>query len=34
MYNVPAGLAQMGERRSTERKVAGSNLGRTNTQGL
>ena len=29
-----AWLAQLGERRSTEREVAGSNPGRTNTQGL
>ena len=34
MYNEPAGLAQLGERRFTERKVAGSNSGRTKTQGL
>ena len=27
-------LAQLGERRSTEREVTGSNPGRTNTQGL
>ena len=27
-------LAQLGERRSAEREVAGSNPGRTNTQGL
>ena len=27
-------LAQLGERRSAERKVTGSNPGRTNTQGL
>ena len=29
-----AWLAQLGERRSTEREVAGSNPGRTNTPGL
>ena len=29
-----ARLAQLGERRSAERKVASSNPGRTNTQGL
>ena len=29
-----AWLAQLGERRSTEWEVAGSNPGRTNTQGL
>ena len=29
-----AWLAQLGERRSTEREVAGLNPGRTNTQGL
>ena len=29
-----AWLAQLGERRSAEREVAGSNPGRTNTQGL
>ena len=29
-----AWLAQLGERRSTEREVAGSNPGWTNTQGL
>ena len=29
-----ARLAQLGERRSAERGVAGSNPGRTNTQGL
>ena len=29
-----ARLAQLGERRSAEREVAGSNPGRTNTQGL
>ena len=29
-----AWLAQLGEPRSTEREVAGSNPGRTNTQGL
>ena len=27
-------LAQLGERRSAEREVAGSDPGRTNTQGL
>ena len=27
-------LAQLGERQSAERKVTGSNLGQTNTQGL
>ena len=27
-------LAQLGERRSAEREVTGSNPGRTNTQGL
>ena len=27
-------LAQLGERRSAEREVAGSNPGRSNTQGL
>ena len=31
---VTAWLAQLGERRSTEREVAGSNPSRTNTQGL
>ena len=32
---IPAAwLAQLGERRSAEREVAGSNPGRTNTQGL
>ena len=31
---VAAWLAQLGERRSAEREVAGSNLGWTNTQGL
>ena len=29
-----AWLAQLGERRSAEREVVGSNPGRTNTQGL
>ena len=29
-----AWLAQLGERRSTEREVVGSNPSRTNTQGL
>ena len=29
-----AWLAQLGERQSAEREVAGSNPGRTNTQGL
>ena len=29
-----AWLAQLGERRSGEREVTGSNSGRTNTQGL
>ena len=29
-----AWLAQLGERRSAEREVTGSNPGRTNTQGL
>ena len=29
-----AWLAQLGERPSAEREVAGSNLGRTNTKGL
>ena len=29
-----AWLAQLGEHRSAEREVVGSNLGRTNTQGL
>ena len=29
-----ARLAQLGERRSAEREVTGSNPGRTNTQGL
>ena len=29
-----AWLAQLGERRSAEREVAGSNPGRTSTQGL
>ena len=33
-YLTTAWLAQLGERRSTEREVAGSNPGRTNTQGL
>ena len=32
--STAAWLAQLGERRSTEREVAGSNPGRTNTQGL
>ena len=32
--DTAAWLAQLGERRSTEREVAGSNPGRTNTQGL
>ena len=32
--NTAAWLAQLGERRSAEREVAGSNPGRTNTQGL
>ena len=31
---VAAWLAQLGERRSVEREAAGSNPGRTNTQGL
>ena len=31
---VAAWLAQLGERRSAEREVAGSNPGPTNTQGL
>ena len=32
--NTAAWLAQLGERRSAEREVTGSNPGRTNTQGL
>ena len=32
--NTAAWLAQLGERRSAERGVAGSNPGRNNTQGL
>ena len=31
---LAARLAQLGERRSAEREVVSSNLGRTNTQGL
>ena len=34
LYTPPSGLAQLGERRSVEREVAGSNPGRTKTQGL
>ena len=33
-YLTAARLAQLGERRSAERKAVGSNPGRTNTQGL
>ena len=33
MY-IDAWLAQLGERRSAEREVMGSNPGQTNTQGL
>ena len=33
-YQTAAWLAQLGERRSAEREVAGSNPGRTNTQGI
>ena len=37
-FFIPPGmtewLAQLGERRSAEREVTGSNPGRTNTQGL
>ena len=32
--DLTAWLAKLGERRSAEREVTGSNLGRTNTQGL
>ena len=34
IFLTAALLAQLGERRSAEREVAGSNPGRTNTQGL
>ena len=34
LHLTAAWLAQLGERRSAEREVAGSNPGRTNTQGL
>ena len=34
LITPPAWLAQLGERRSAEREVVGSNPGRTNTQGL
>ena len=34
MIIAAAWLAQLGERRSFERKVVGSNTGSTNTQGL
>ena len=34
IFFTAAWLAQLGERRSAEREVAGSNPGRTNTQGL
>ena len=34
LAHTAAWLAQLEERRSTEREVAGSNPGRTNTQGL
>ena len=34
LFDTAAWLAQLGERRSTEREVAGSNPGRTNTKGL
>ena len=34
LYHTDAWLAQLGERRSAEREVTGSNPGRTNTQGL
>ena len=33
-WETAAWLAQLGERRFAEREVAGSNPGRTNTQGL
>ena len=33
-YFTATWLAQLGERRSAEREVTGSNPGRTNTQGL
>ena len=33
-HAVTGWLAQLGERRSAEPEVAGSNPGRTNTQGL
>ena len=32
--DLTAWLAQLGERRSAEQEVTGSNPGRTNTQGL
>ena len=32
--STPAWVAQLGERRSAEREVAGSNPGRTNTEDL
>ena len=32
--SILARLAQLGERRSAEREVVSSNIGRTNTQGL
>ena len=34
VIHTAASLAQLGERRSVEREVAGSNPGRTKTQGL
>ena len=34
LAQTAAWLAQLGERRSTEREVTGSDPGRTNTQGL
>ena len=34
VIHTAAWLAQLGERRSVEREVAGSNPGRTKTQGL
>ena len=34
LFDWAAWLAQLGERRSAEREVVGSNPGRTNTQGL
>ena len=33
-YQTAVWLAQLGERRSAEREVAGSNFGRTNAKGL